>query len=150
MSERTDITRWKTAIKFISKPRFRMNTDSFVKYWRENWWWTYWKVSYNCFYDRVKHWRDWKEAMQKQNRKYQTNVYKPQPQKQTEKRTDYTWVDITYSQEEAKVFKNMFENIINDLEKKYEKAEEPHEANKIFEKIEFVKRDYQIFLHHNS
>ena len=112
MSERTDITRWKTAIKFISKPRFRMNAQcSIVDYWKEHWWWRYWKVSYSCFYDRVKHWR---------------------------------------SREEAKVFKEAFEKIINDLLKKYESIEEPQEANKIFEKIEKVKADYQIFLHHNS
>ena len=59
-------------------------------------------------------------------------------------------VKIFNSKEEAKVFKEAFEKIINDLLKKYESIEEPQEANKIFEKIEKVKADYQIFLHHNS
>ena len=153
MSERADITRRKTAIKFISKPRLRMNSQcSIVDYRKEHWWWKYWKVSYSCFYDRVKHWRSREKAIQKQTRKYCNTVYKPKQHAQTKKeiKAEYTWIDITYTEEEAKVFKEMFEKIINDLEKKYETIEEPQEANKIFEKIEKVKADYQIFLHHNS
>lgn len=153
MSERTDITRRKTTIKFISKPRFRMNAQcSIVDYWKEHWWWRYWKVSYSCFYDRVKHWRSREEAIQKQTRKYCNSVYKPKQHAQTknELKPEYSWINITYSKEEARVFKEAFEKIINDLLKKYESIEEPQEANKIFEKIEKVKADYQIFLHHNS
>lgn len=124
---------------------------SIVDYWKENWWWRYGKVSYSCFYDRVKHWRKWEEAIQKQTRRYSAYVNKPKYQQtKTEIKSDYSGIDITYSEEEAKIFKETFEKIINDLEKKYEAIEEPQEAHKIFEKIEKVKADYQIFLHHNS
>lgn len=125
---------------------------SIVDYWKEHWWWRYWKVSYSCFYDGVKHWRNREEAIKRQTRKYCNIVYKPKQHAQTKSgiKSECTWIDIKYTEEEAEVFKQEYEKIINDLEKKYEECEEPQEANKIFEKMNKVKADYQIFLHHNS
>ena len=146
MHKGTNITEWKTAIKFIPKFRIRMKNDSFIKFYRENWWWKD-TVSYNCFYDRVKHWWDWKEAIKAKKNKYELKIqkYKPKEKPNPEK----TFIDVKYQPEEARIFKESFENIINSLEEQYEREENPADAKEIMEKINQAKREYEMFLHHN-
>lgn len=59
-------------------------------------------------------------------------------------------IDIKYSIEESRIFKRMYEEKINDLENKIEQTETPLEAKEIIDELEAVKREYQIFLHHNQ
>lgn len=59
-------------------------------------------------------------------------------------------IDIKYSIEESRIFKRMYEEKINDLENKIEQTETPLEAKELIERLEAVKREYQIFLHHNQ
>ena len=125
-----------------------MKNDSFIEYWRNHWWWTYGKVSYNCFYDRVKHGWSWKEATQKENRKYSTAYKGPVPT--VRKKEEKSVIDIKYKTEESLIFKRAYEEKINDLENKIEQTENPTESKIFVEQLEEVKREYQIFLHHNQ
>lgn len=138
------ITKWKTAIKFIQW--IKMTSNKYMKFYVENWWWE-WTVSYNCFYDRVKHWWDWKEALTKRKNKYKVEVKKYAPKEKA--KPEKTFIDVKYKSEEARIFKESFERIINSLEEQYQMEENPAEAKEIMEKINEAKREYEIFLHHN-
>lgn len=74
-------------------------------------------------------------------KKRQTPKEKPKEEK--------TYIDVKYQSEEARIFKESFERIINSLEEQYEMEENPAEAKEIMEKINEAKREYEIFLHHN-
>lgn len=123
-----------------------MKQDSFIKFYRENWWWKD-TVSYNCFYDRVKHWWDWKEALTKRKNKYKVEIKKHTPKEKIKQ--EKSFIDVKYQSEEARIFKESFERIINSLEEQYEMEENPADAKEIMEKINEAKREYEIFLHHN-
>ena len=146
MPERSNITEWKTANEFIPKFRIRMKNNSFIKFYRENWWWKD-TVTYNCFYDRVKHWWDWNEAIKVKKNKYELKIQKYTSKEKT--KPEKAFIDVRYKKEEARIFKESFENIINSLEEQYQSEENPAEAKEILEKIDQAKREYQIFLHHN-
>lgn len=117
---------------------------SFIKFYRENWWWSN-CVSYQCFYSRVRTWWDWNEAIKRKKNKYAKKDYK----QETKQKEERTYIDVKYNEEEAKIFKRIYEEIINSLEEAYEKEEEPKKAQEILERKKEIEREYQIFLHHN-
>lgn len=79
--------------------------------------------------------------------KYELKIKKYTPKEK--QKAERTYIDVKYQPEEARIFKESFENIINSLEEQYEMEENPAEAKEILEKINQAKREYEIFLHHN-
>jgi hypothetical protein len=104
-------------------------------------------ISYNAFVSRVNCGRDPFEAIQTPANKYKTKrIYEP---KREIKQPARTVIDIKYSREEAIVFASAYEDLIKDLQAKYDECEEPQEANEILEKKRQVEKEYEIFLDHN-
>ena len=104
-------------------------------------------ISYNAFVSRVSCGRDPFEALKTPPNKYKTKkVYEP---KREIKKPAKTVMDIKYSREEAIVFASAYEDMLSELQKKYDECEEPQEANEILKKKQEVEKEYEIFLDHN-
>ena len=61
----------------------------------------------------------------------------------------YTWIDITYSKEEARVFRKEYQRIIDDLEWKLNMVDEKTLVKETNDKLELVKAELNVFNFYN-
>lgn len=62
----------------------------------------------------------------------------------------YYVIEITYSPEEAKVFKKVYLGMIEELQTEYEQEEIPAKALQIQEKLDKITKEYEVFLNFNK
>lgn len=66
------------------------------------------------------------------------------------KNPDHYVIDITYNEEEAQVFKDQYQDMINKLQKQYNKEEDTSLWSEILKKLNWIKEEYQTFLTFNK
>jgi hypothetical protein len=59
---------------------------------------------------------------------------------------DVKYIKVAYNKEEARIFSKEYENMIGDLQDKYNATDDIVEAREINEKLEKLVKEYQIFL----
>lgn len=62
----------------------------------------------------------------------------------------YSWIDITYSPDVARVFKKEFENVIDKIENNIYLTCNKEELEDLNSKLDEARREYNIFLQHNN
>lgn len=62
---------------------------------------------------------------------------------------DYTWIDITYSKEEARVFRREFNNLIENLEREIRQTEDKDSLKNLNEKLEMAQAELSLFNNYN-
>lgn len=119
------------------------------------------KSNRQVFYGRVRAWYKKEEAIltgekwQKilSRKEVKRNVwYKPTYSRlETDTREEtYTWIDITYSKEEAKVFRKEFQRIIDNLEWSLTQMDEKTLVKETNDKLELVKAELSLFNLYNK
>ena len=76
-----------------------------------------------------------------------TPAYVPQHTQSADTKQDDREIRITYKKEEADVFRNIYKDMINDLERTI--VEDEAEAKSLQVKIDELKDEYFIFNHYN-
>ena len=61
-----------------------------------------------------------------------------------------SYIRISYTTEEAKVFRREYENMINELQEKYSETDDVIEAREINNKLERIIKEYQVFRLYND
>jgi len=62
---------------------------------------------------------------------------------------DYTWIDITYSKEEARVFRQEFNKVIENLEREIRQTEDKECLKKLNDDLEFAQAELDLFNSYN-
>lgn len=63
---------------------------------------------------------------------------------------EYTWIDITYSKDEARVFRKEFANVIENLERELRQTEDKKCIKELNDKIELAKAELDLFNKYNK
>ena len=107
------------------------------------------KVNYRYFKDRIREWIPAEEAIKRLPKKETIIRYKPKKIKETVELIhddSYYYIEITYSKEEAAVFRSMYiEKIVNNEEIIANTYLEPFELEKIRKKNEQLKKELEVF-----
>jgi len=69
--------------------------------------------------------------------------------KEDEDVADYTWIDVTYTKEEARVIRKEFVNVIENLERMIRQTEDKDNLKKLNEKLEMAKAELSLFNNYN-
>ncbi len=77
-------------------------------------------------------------------------TYKYTQNKQSAEEEDYTWIDITYPKEIARVFRKEFYNVIDRIENDIRLATDKDDIKELNEKLEFVKAELNVFNLYNQ
>lgn len=119
------------------------------------------KASKQVFYGRVKiwypqwqailTWEKWQEVVSEKPIKKKTwyKCYTWTKQDAEREEEAYTWIDITYSKEEARVFRKEYQRIIDDLEWQLTMIDEKTLVKETNEKLELVKAELALFNSYN-
>ena len=62
---------------------------------------------------------------------------------------DYTWIDITYTKEEARVFRKEFQSVIENLERDIQQTEDKECLKELNDKLELAKAELGLFNSYN-
>lgn len=62
---------------------------------------------------------------------------------------DYTWIDITYTIEEARIFRKEFNNVIENLEWTIQQTEDKDCLKALGEKLDLAKAELDLFNSYN-
>lgn len=115
------------------------------------------KASKQVFYGRIKigytkeqailTWDKWQKILDKKLIKKKTwyKCYTWSKQEEERKEESYTGIDITYSKDEAKVFRKEYQRIIDDLERELTMIEEKTMVKETNEKLELVRAEMAQF-----
>lgn len=143
----------------FSKPS-RIKHPERTQYWEVYEWE---KCPYNRFYSRMMQWTmSLEQAINPEVRKwgyvkwdkktntgwgwwiqtkhYETLVVNP----------DYYKIEITYTEEEWKIFKKVYQDMINKLQYEYDNEEDTHKGTEILNKLNSIKEEYKTFLNYNK
>ena len=77
-------------------------------------------------------------------------TYKYTKKEQSTEEEDYTWIDITYPKEVARVFRKEFYNVIDSLEDSIRLATDKDDIRVLNDKLEFVKAELNLFNLYNQ
>lgn len=115
------------------------------------------KASKQVFYGRIRigytkeqailTWDKWQNVLDKKSIKKKTwyKCYTWSKQEEERKEENYTGIDITYSKDEARVFRKEYQKIIDDLEWELTMIEEKTAVKETNEKLELVKAELNAF-----
>lgn len=67
-----------------------------------------------------------------------------------ERETEYSWIDITYSKDEARVFRKEFHNVIENLEWKIRQTDDKESVKELNEQLEMAQAELDLFNIHNK
>lgn len=157
-------TPWEISVKFWEKekkpPKINQGRyENEMNYWLSTKWD---KPERHVFYGRLVRWYTKEEAIlvgEKRNtvkrEKPRANCAKPYTYKYTKKEQsteeeDYTWIDITYPKEVARVFRKEFYNVIDNLEDSIRLATDKDDIRVLNDKLEFVKAELNLFNLYNQ
>ena len=62
---------------------------------------------------------------------------------------DYTWIDITYPKEVARVIRKEFNNVISELEWRLRQVDEKDDVKVLTDKLELAKAELNLFNSYN-
>ena len=96
-------------------------------------------------------WERWTKVFAKK-RWYTTNKkYIPTYSylQEDEEELDYTWIDITYSKEEARIFRREFNDVIENLEWKIRQTEDKECLRELNDKLEMARAELSLFNNYN-
>lgn len=153
------------AIQHKIKYTYRHKRDKFVwQYAKEMEWWFYKpdpKIWKQTFYARIKigypkeiailTWEAFeKAAKDKPRKKYPTRQQNYiEPIKINTSEEEYTWIDITYPKEVARVFRKEFYNVIENLEWDLRQVSEKDDMKVLNDKLELAKAELDLFNSYN-
>lgn len=69
--------------------------------------------------------------------------------KEDEGIAEYTWIDITYTKEEARIFRKEFVNVIENLERTIRQTEDKDCLRELNDKMELTKAELDLFNSYN-
>ena len=116
---------------------------NYIKYYRENGWERN-GVSYSAFVSRVKCWWKLEDAVRyKAKKMHRRDVVMLHD---TTKPESYYKIEIKYKNEEAIIIASVYENMIKELEDKYDVTDEPFEAHELLKKKQALEQEYEVFL----
>lgn len=128
------------------------------------WWYRQPEVKANkhVFYGRVRAWYPKEQAILTWDKRLAvskakpvkiTPPYKPKLKAMAEeqaKEEQYTWIDITYPKDVARVFRIEYNRIIEDLEWSLTRIEEKTQVKETNEKLEMVRAELKLFNSYNK
>lgn len=97
-------------------------------------------------------WDKWLKVMRDKGFYWKEKKYVPTYSrlKEDEGAAEYTWIDITYSKEEARVFRKEFVNVIENLERELRQTEDKKCIKELNDKIESAKAELDLFNNYNK
>lgn len=92
-------------------------------------------------------WDKWLKVMRDKGFYWKEKKYVPTYSrlKEDEGVADYTWIDITYTEEEAHYFRKEFWYVIEDLEREIGRTEDKECLKKLNEKLDLAKAELNLF-----
>lgn len=107
-----------------------------------------------CWYskeDAILTWEKWNEIKRKNGVVVNAKPYIATYSRFKEDDTiaEYSWVDITYSKEEARAFRREFNNVIEDLEWTIRQTEDKDCLRELNDKLELTKAELELFNSYN-
>jgi len=96
-------------------------------------------------------WDKWLKVMRDKGFYWKEKKYVPTYSrlKEDEGVVDYTWIDVTYTKEEARVIRKEFANVIENLERMIRQTEDKDSLKKLNEKLEMAKAELSLFNNYN-
>lgn len=139
--------------RYKRKIKSKRFSEELERYYKQEWK----KVDRWRFYQRLYQGRSKEEAIKKWELQPHKNIIKKESKQLYQrpitpiyKKQEESDIRITYSTEEAKVFRREYERMINELQSKYDECEDITEAREIRQRLEKIRKEYLIFNLYNK
>ena len=141
------ILSWFLDRTYRKKSSTKIHNNKYLKYYSSYVWE---KVSYSNFLYKIRQWLHPEIAIRKYTRvsrckKERNRLVNVRKKKKSSFNQSYYLIEVTYDKDVANVFRNVYYEMLNNLQDKYHSSDNLREANLILKNINALKKEIEVF-----